>query len=255
MSDLLYDVVAAGFRLSFRLEGWPIDARGQEHVPLTGPAILASNHVGYIDFSFVALSQRRRRVRFMIRSDVMHVPVIGAGLRRMGQIEVDPYGDPEPGYRAARAQLEAGEVVGVFPEGTISPSFVPMPARTGAARLAAETGAPILPCAVWGSHRIITKGRPRNFRRGTAVVVRYGAPFTVEPDVDVHTATAELMARIAVLLKECQEVYPQRPRGPHDTWWVPAHLGGTAPTVDEGAAIIARQVAERRRRARGDGGG
>lgn len=246
MRDLLYEVVAAAFRLWFAVMGWRIGAEGQQHIPHSGPAILACNHVSYIDFAFAALSQRRRRIRFMIRSGIMAIPVVGWALRTMGQIEVDPYGDPEPGYRAARLRLDAGEVVGIFPEGTISPSFVPMPGRTGAARLAAETGAPIVPCAVWGSQRILTKGRPRNLERGAAILVRYGGPLLVEPDADVRLVTEELTARIALLVKEEQEAYPDRPRPGEEPWWLPAHLGGTAPTPEEAAQHIAEQNRRRR---------
>lgn len=246
MRDLLYEVVAAGFRLWFLVLGWRIDAAGQHHIPASGSVILACNHVSYIDFAFAALSQRRRRVRFMIRSGIMAIPVVGWALRTMGQVEVDPYGDPEPGYRAAREQLVSGEVVGIFPEGTISPSFVPMTGRTGAARLAAQTGAPIVPCAVWGSQRLLTKGRSRNLERGVAILVRYGQPFAVEPDADVRRVTEELMARIGLLVKEEQECYPDRPRDGEDPWWLPAHLGGSAPTPEEAAREI--ELRNRRRR-------
>ncbi|HEX2029426.1 MAG TPA: lysophospholipid acyltransferase family protein [Nitriliruptorales bacterium] len=247
MGDRLYDTGAAALRLAFRVFGGPIDAAGQEHIPAAGPVILASNHISYIDFSFVALSQRSRRVRFMIRTDIMQLPLVGAALRAMGQIDIDPYGDPRPGYRQARRALEQGECVGVFPEGTISPSFVPMTAHSGAVRLAAAIGAPIVPVAVWGSQRILTKGRRPSLRRGIAVVVRYGDTFIVDPADRPREASEELMLRIEGLLKQAQDAYPQRPDGPDDTWWLPRHLGGTAPAVQEAAARIARQNDERRR--------
>ena len=247
LSNALWDLTAHGFRLSFRILGLRIDGEGAHHVPSEGPVVLVCNHVSYIDFAFAACCQRRRRVRFMIRRGIMRIPVVGRWLTWLGQIEVDPYGDPGPGYAKAVDMLRGGEVVGVFPEGTISPSFVPMAARTGAARMALETGATILPVAVWGSQRIITKGRPRNLRRGTAILVRYGAPFRCEPGDDPRAVTEELMARITILAKEAQGAYPQRPRGPDDTWWLPAYLGGSAPTVEQAEAMIARQNEERRK--------
>ncbi|MDP9021207.1 MAG: 1-acyl-sn-glycerol-3-phosphate acyltransferase, partial [Actinomycetota bacterium] len=233
VGHVLYDGLAAVFRLGFRLFRWSFDARGQQHIPSTGPVIVASNHISYLDFSFVALCQRQRRIRYMVRSDVMHTPVVGAALRALRQIEIDPYGDARPGYRDALAALRAGEVVGIFPEGTISPSFVPMEGRPGAARLAAAAGAPIVPVAVWGSQRVLTKGRDPRPARGIPILVRYGEPLLVERRADSREATDELMARIEHLLKQAQDDYPDQPAGPDDRWWVPAHLGGTAPTVDE----------------------
>jgi 1-acyl-sn-glycerol-3-phosphate acyltransferase len=144
-----------------------------------GPVVLASNHVGYLDFAFVMLAPPapRREVRFLARDDFFHNPLLGFLLRRLGQIPVDVHGDPMQAAAAAQACLEDGEIVGIHPEGTISPSFVPRRGKSGVVRLADSVEAPIVPVALWGSQRLLTKGRPLRPQRGTTVVVRYGEPF------------------------------------------------------------------------------
>jgi 1-acyl-sn-glycerol-3-phosphate acyltransferase len=247
----LYTVVAAGFRLGWRALALDVRTVDHDHIPRTGPAILASNHIGYLDFCFVALAppRPRRQVRFLARHDIWHRRVVGAAMTRMGQIPVDAHGDPTPALALAEQRLRDGEVIGVHPEGTISPSFVPRTGRTGAVRLARATGAPIVPVAVWGSHRLLTKWRPARLTRKVAVTIHYGEPFHPDVDVPLERATADLMARITALLARAQADYPQQPAaGPGEDWWIPAHLGGGAPTPEEADARIARQIAERRAR-------
>ncbi|MTV25217.1 1-acyl-sn-glycerol-3-phosphate acyltransferase [Nitriliruptoraceae bacterium ZYF776] len=250
----LYTVVAAGFRAGWRTLALDVRSVGHHHIPREGPVVLASNHVGYLDFCFVALAppRPRRQVRFLIRHDVYDHRVVGAALHRMGQVPVDVHGDPRSGLAAAARLLRDGEVVGIHPEGTISPSFVPRAGRTGAVRLAQATGAPIVPVAVWGSQRLLTKWRPRSLTRGVAVEVHHGEPLAVAPDADPVAATAELMRRIEVQLAAAQAAYPQRPGPPPEDWWVPAHLGGSAPTPEEVEVRLEAQAEARRRRASGD---
>lgn len=253
----LYPFGAALFRLGFKLLDLDIRSVGHEHIPSSGPALIASNHVGYLDFCFVALSPPppRRRVRFVARRDVFAHPVAGPLMRALHQIEADPYGDRERTIREGIEKLRAGEVVGIHPEGTISPSFVPRTGKTGAVRMAAAVGAPIIPCAVWGSHRLLTKWRPRNLRRGTPIEVHYGEPHHPVGD-DPIVETAELMERIEILLQNAQKAYPESPASDDDRWWLPAHLGGSAPTPEEAERRLQEQHtrrAERRRRQPEDG--
>jgi 1-acyl-sn-glycerol-3-phosphate acyltransferase len=249
-----YEPIAALFRLGWRALALDVRSAGHGHIPAAGPAILASNHVGYLDFCFVALAppRPRRRVRFLIRHDVYEHRAVGAVLHQLRQIPVEVHGDPTSGLAQAEDTLRRGEVVGVHPEGTINPSFVPGEGRTGAARLAQATGAPIVPVAVWGSQRLLTKWRPRQLTRHVPVLVRYGEPFRATPGEDPVAVTAELMRRIGVLLAEAQAVYPERP-APGEGWWLPAHLGGAAPTPEEVEVRLEQQAAERRRRARAEG--
>jgi 1-acyl-sn-glycerol-3-phosphate acyltransferase len=143
--------------------------------------------------------------------------------------------------------------VGVFPEATISLSFELKEFKTGAARMALEAGAPILPCVIWGSQRVFTKGRPKDLTRGTPIRVVVGEPFTPAPGSDPVAVTAELKARMQLLLDEARASYPGGPRTPEDTWWIPASMGGTAPTLEQAAARQADADAARaaRRAAQG----
>jgi 1-acyl-sn-glycerol-3-phosphate acyltransferase len=252
----LYTGIAALFRLGWRVLDLDVRPIDHAHIPRQGPVILASNHVGYLDFCFVALSppRPRRQVRFLARHDIWNRRIVGWAMDGMGQIPVDVHGDPAAALAVAEERLHQGEVIGLHPEGTISPSFVPRQGRTGAVRLARATGAPIVPVAVWGSQRLLTKWRPAKLIRHLVVTVRYGEPFTPREGTP-EEATAELMRRIGVLLAQSQAEHPQRPgSGPGDDWWIPAHLGGSAPTPEEAEARIEAQMAERRaRRAREPG--
>ena len=244
-----YDVGSSVFTTGFRVLGIDLQAIGHEHIPATGPVILASNHVGYLDFCFVMLAppKPRRPVRFLARHEFFERRFVGSALRRLGQIPVDVHGDPLAAMDAASAALSAGEVVGLHPEGTISPSFVPRRAKSGAIRLAWASQAPVIPAAVWGSQRLLTKWRKPRLTRGVPVLVRYGEPYHPEPGVPAALRARELMDRITALLELNWRDYPTRPR-PDDDWWVPAHLGGSAPTPAEAEERLRRQVDERRTR-------
>lgn len=247
----LYTVGSGVVEYAIRAAGvdWRVD--GLEHLPSEGPAIVASNHVSYLDFAFVMLSppRPRREMRFLARADLFDGRFLGWFLRGVGQVPVDRDRDPLGALREARAVLGAGELVGIHPEGTISPSFVPRErAATGAVRLAEAAAVPIVPCAVWGSQRLLTKWRPARLPpRGIPVRVRYGAPWWPTGG-DPAERTAELMRRIAALLTELQAEDTLE----EGAWWVPAHLGGSAPTPEEAEARLAEQRAQRRARALGE---
>ncbi len=187
----------------------------------------------------------------MARQEFFENPVAAWLLPQMGQIPVDVHGDAVRAAQAAQAALVDGQLVGVHPEGTISPAFTPRRAKSGAVRLADAVGAPLIPTAVWGSQRLHTKGRKLRPQRGVTVMVRYGEPF--RPTARTGMArSAELMTRISQLLEECQQAYPQRPGPPPDDWWLPAHLGGSAPTPEAAEAYLAEQDARRRQQRRGE---
>jgi 1-acyl-sn-glycerol-3-phosphate acyltransferase len=110
----------------------------------------------------------------------------------------------------------------------VSTSFTLLPFKTGAARMAAASGVPVVVAVVWGSHRILTRGH-RSLRRGVPVTVLFGEPVHIGPqEWDAGTAKLERVA--ADLLRQAQDAYPERP--PPGAWWVPAHLGGGAPAAD-----------------------
>jgi 1-acyl-sn-glycerol-3-phosphate acyltransferase len=236
---------------TFRVMAWDVRTTGTENIPRRGPAVIASNHIGYLDFAFLGLGAHRRGrlVRFMAMKEAFGHWLGGPLLRGMGHIPVDREGDARASLHLALRALQGGEVVGIHPEGGMSPSFVPAPGKTGAARLAIKGGVPLIPAAVWGSQRILPPGRHSKWPRGVVVTVSFGEP--IERCDDPHVVTAALMDRIGEQVERAAEQYPQGPKNREERWWLPAHLGGTAPTVEQGLEM-ARASAERRtRRARG----
>jgi 1-acyl-sn-glycerol-3-phosphate acyltransferase len=246
--DLVYPPVILAARGLFSALGLRFTIEGTHHVPREGGAVIASNHVSYLDFAFVGYGTREvgRLVRFMAKDSVFRHPVSGPLMRGMHHIPVDRSAG-STAFREAMTALKAGELVGVFPEATISRSFQLKEFKPGAARMAQAAGVPIVPTIVWGGQRIYTKGRPRDVRgRGKAVTVAFGEPFTPGRRENGDAVTAELAARMGALLDHVQRTYPQQPAGDDDRWWLPAALGGTAPTPDEAAALDAAEAAARR---------
>src|SRR5919108_2374101 len=176
MGERVYSVVIGAALGMIRGMRWPVTVIGAEHIPVTGPAVLASNHIGYLDFVFsgYAARGRGRRVRFLAKKEVFDKRGVGWLMRQMGHIPVDRHGAASDSLNAAIAELERGEIIGMFPEATISPSFVPRRGKTGTVRLAQETKSPLIPVAVWGTQRILTKWRPKNLRRRIPIIVNIG---------------------------------------------------------------------------------
>jgi len=243
MAEVVYRPVILAAKTMFRALDLRIDRTGTEHVPTTGGAVIACNHISYLDFilcGFGALPAGRL-VRFMAKKSVFEHRVSGPLMRGMRHIPVDRDAGLAS-YRQALAALKAGEVVGVFPEATISRSFTIKELKTGAARMAAAAGVPLIPMALWGTQRLWTKGRPRTLtRRHVPVSIAVGEPLTPGPRENGEAVTAELHQRMAGLLETIQLGYPDKPEGPDDAWWLPARLGGTAPTPEEAAALDAPQ--------------
>ena len=220
----------------FRLFRFRFDVRGSEHVPTTGGAIVCSNHVSFFDFTFLGLAAlpQHRMVRFMAKSAVFDHWFAGRFMRAMQHIPVDRRAGAAA-FEAAVRSLKDGEVVGVFPEATISTSFTVKDLKAGAARMAAQSGVPIIPAAVWGGHRVATKGHKVDLRRDVAVTVVLGEPIVAEPGEKAQSLLRRTKAAMELLLDEAQRTYPDQPAGPDDRWWLPAHLGGTAPTPEAAA--------------------
>lgn len=229
---------------------WSVTVIGGENIPADGPAVLASNHIGYLDFVFsgYAARERGRRVRFLAKKEIFDKRGVGWLMRQMGHVPVDRYGSAKDSLTAAKDEIARGEIIGMFPEATISPSFVPRRGKTGTVRLAQETGAPLIPVGIWGTQRILTKWRQKKFRRGIPVVVNVGAPMKVSPGEDAQETTDRLMASITELLAEAQARYPHEPSSDDDRWWLPAHLGGSAPTPEDAERRLSQERADRARR-------
>ncbi len=229
---------------------WKVRVTGGEHIPRHGPGVIATNHIGYLDFVFVgaAARERKRLVRFLAKKEVFDHKIAGPLMRGMKHIPVDRFGHTQAAIDGAVAALKRGELVGMFPESTISRSFVPATGKTGAARMAMLAAVPLIPGVVWGTQRILTKGRRKNFERDIVITVDFGAPVPYRPEDDPVEVTERLMAVIAKMVDRASRSYPQQPKDDSDRWWLPAHLGGTAPTVEESLALNQREAAERRAR-------
>ncbi|PZG13769.1 1-acyl-sn-glycerol-3-phosphate acyltransferase [Micromonospora craterilacus] len=241
MPELVYPPVIAAAKTMFRVLDLRITVDGDQHVPRTGGAVLASNHVSYLDFIFCGLGalESKRLVRFMAKDSVFRHRVSGPLMRGMRHIPVDRGAGAES-YAAAVGALRNGEVVGVFPEATISRSFTVKELKSGATRMAREAGVPVLPVALWGTQRLWTKGRPRTLtRRHTPITILVGEPMDPAGYPDAGAMSADLRSRLHALVDRAQREYPDRPAGPEDRWWLPAHLDGTAPTPEEAAALDA----------------
>jgi 1-acyl-sn-glycerol-3-phosphate acyltransferase len=239
----------------FRVLDFQFAISGVENLPSVGGAVLASNHVSYFDFMFIgfAARDRRRLVRFMAKKAVFDNPVSGPLMRGMHHIPVDR-GAGMTAYGAAVEALRDGELVGVFPESTISRAFVPRMFKTGAARMALEADVPLIPVVVWGGQRVWTTGRKPTFTRHVPVIVTIGAPIELSGSESPVALTAVLHERVTKMVEEVQRAYPP-PTSVEDSWWQPAYLGGSAPTLDEArpiekAALQARLDKHNKRRRR-----
>lgn len=222
--------VAAGLAFGLmRAQRWQFDVAGLGHVPSRGGVVVAANHMSFWDFFTVGkpvYEQLGRPVRILAKASLFHVPVFGPLMRAAEHIPVER----AAGAVALRAAVEAlrdGEVVLVLPEQTISPAFELLPFKSGAARMAAAAGVPLVPAASWGTHRFHTVQRlPRPHWR-LPVGVAFGAPLRPAPDEPTPAVTRALRTRVAALLDELVKGYADGT--PQGAWWVPARLGGGAP--------------------------
>lgn len=247
MAELVYPPVSVFVRSVYRYLGLRLQLMGTEHVPRSGGAVMCLNHVGYLDFSFGGYVARPagRYVRFMAKESVFRHPVSGPLMRGMKHIPVDRKAG-SGSFATALQALDEGKIVGVFPEATISRSFELKEFKSGVVRLAQQSGAPVLPTVVWGSQRIWTKGRPKQLRRKhVPVTIAVGPPITIASEAEPAVALADVKARMTALLAEVQQAYPEAPRGEDDSWWLPARLGGTAPTLPQ-ATEMDREDSQRR---------
>lgn len=240
MGETVYRATNVLGRAALRLLGVRTTWSGLEHVPDHGPVILAANHVGFPDFVVVeqAAIERGRYVRFLCRHDIWKAPLVGGAMDRMRHVPVDRDA-PAGAYVAARRLLREGEAVGIFPEAGVSPSFTVRSLMRGVASLARETGAPVVPVAVWGTQRIWTSGSRPDLTRGRRVDVRLGRPVTVGPGEDLTGWTQRLGGVLTEQLELLQQLPHHRPSPGEVAPWHPAHLGGSAPTWSEATDLAA----------------
>jgi len=234
--DLVYPPVIMSAYGAFTLLNLKFELTGETNVPRKGGAVLASNHVSYLDFIFCGLACRpsKRLVRFMAKKSTFDNVVSGPVMKSMHHIPVDRSAGAGA-YETAVQRLKAGEIVGVFPEATISQAFELKTFKSGASRMAAEAGVPLIPMVTFGGQRLWTKGHPRNMERGVLISMAVGEPLNPSPDDDVDQVMIELKARMSALLDETLASYTQKPKE-DGAWWWPARFGGGAPTLEEAEA-------------------
>ena len=216
------------------LRALAVDVRwsGIEHLPTSGPVILAANHVSFPDFVFIerAAVTRGRYVRFLTRHDVWEVPVVPWLMDRMRHVPVNRE-TPVHAYLRARRLLASGEAVCGFPEAGISYSFTVRPLMSGLLALARETGVPVVPVGVWGTQRIFSVGDPKppiDWTRGRRVDLAFGTPVRIGAQDDLVESTHGLGHAMTDLLEGLQTLPHHRPRAGEVATWYPAHLGGDA---------------------------
>jgi len=151
------------------------DWRGGQYLRIDSGIVVAMNHLSWYDPLVAAhfVNDNGRPVRFLAKAEIFKVPVLGAILKSAGQIPVQRgNSDAAAGsLRAAFAAIEDKQCVVIYPEGTLTrdPKLWPMTAKTGAARIALTTGAPVIPAAQWGPQEVLApySKRPKFFPRKT----------------------------------------------------------------------------------------
>ena len=185
------------------------DVTGTEHIPDTGAVVLAGNHRSYFDIPAIIMMMHPtgRTGRILAKRELFDIPVLGPVARRVGGIPVDRGRGGAESLRAAAEALARGELICLLPQGTIPRGerfFDPvLKGRTGAARLAAEAGVPVVPFGIWGSELVWPRSSSKPLRspkrRRPTVRVRVGEPMTLEGASPVED-TRRVMAAIADLL-------------------------------------------------------
>jgi 1-acyl-sn-glycerol-3-phosphate acyltransferase len=200
-------VLRPGIRMMMRL-----DWRGQEHIPADGPVILAANHLSYMDIFAVSLfaDSARRYPVFLAKSSLFTIPVLGTIITKLGQLPVyRGQADAALVLREAEMVARNGACVIFYPEATVTrdPDKWPMVSKTGVARLAQETGAPVIPIAHWGAQRILPYGNfvPRLVPRKTVKIVA-GPPVDLSEFADQAPTSQVLRAMTSTIMKDVADL-------------------------------------------------
>jgi 1-acyl-sn-glycerol-3-phosphate acyltransferase len=241
MRDYTYPTVIVTAKTLFKVLGMKFQTSGTEHVPREGGAILAANHIGYVDFVFDGLAAQPsgRLVRFMAKKEAFDHAIGGPLMRSFHHIEVDRDAG-QASYDKAVEYARNGEIVGIFPEATISRSMEIKELKTGAVRMAAEAGVPLVPMVTWGTQLLKTKDHESDiWGRGKTIALHVGEPIPVTGE-DPVAETQVLRERMSALLDKAIREYPVPPEG---QWWAPARYGGLAPTPEEAARLDAEEKA------------
>ena len=220
-------VLAPILRLMFTIK-----TSGKENLP-QGGYILVGNHLSYLDpfsFAYSVYIHMKRVPHYLAKESIFRIPIIGKILPKVGQIPVYRGGksNEEP-LRAAKQFLKAGQVVVVFPEGTLTrdPDQWPMRGKAGAIRLAVELGLPIVPCGQWGVEKVLgnysKKFRPNPFH---VVRVKIGKPMFFR-ELEGKTPTAQELANATdTVMREISAIVGElRGKTPPKELWDPTKVG------------------------------
>jgi 1-acyl-sn-glycerol-3-phosphate acyltransferase len=191
------------------------DWRGAEKLPKTGRVIVASNHLSYLDVLVLTdfLFTNGRAPRYLGKSGVFRVPIIGKIILAAGQIPVErETDDAKKAVDHAKILLEKGHLLGVYPEGTLTrdENLWPMIAKTGCARLALATDTAVIPIAQWGSQKILPRYTNRIFLFPRKTIqIRVGDPVDLSRWKGKHEdpqalieATAAIMQALTVMIED-----------------------------------------------------
>ena len=248
MAEIVYPPVIAAARTLFRVLDLRIHIEGREHIPRTGGAVLVSNHISYLDFIFAGLGAlpAKRLVRFMAKQEVFDHRISGPLMRGMHHIPVDRGAGRRRRTRRRCASLKAGEVVGVFPEATISRSFTVKEIKNGADPHGSGDRGPGDPDGAVGDPADVDQGPAQAAHpRHVPITILVGEPMHPKrgDGRDSHAPTCT---------RGCRSCWTgpsaTTRRSPPGAWWLPAHLGGTAPTPEEAAAMDAAEAEARAKR-------
>jgi 1-acyl-sn-glycerol-3-phosphate acyltransferase len=194
---------------------------GLEHIPAAGPAIVACNHLSYLDplTNANAVMKAGRRPRFLAKRDLFEIAVVGWAFTGAHQIPVQRgTGDATP-LLLAEESLARGEVVVIYPEGTVTKreDHLPMEGKTGTVRLSLASGVPIVPLVSWGSQAVWQKSGKGSLKFGRPVWTAVGEPIDlsarraeVEDRDAVKAMTAEVIGRLTEMVERLRAGYPER---------------------------------------------
>ena len=198
---------------------WTIE--GEENIPRTGPALLAFNHIAYLDPLAAAyvVDKVKRIPRFLAKQELFEDKKIAWVLKGAKQIPVKRgTADAPMALDEAVRAVDRGEIIVIFPEGTITkdPDLNPMEGKTGIARLAIQSGAPVIPAALWGTANIWPKGYAKRWRPRQDICVRIGEPKSYAGRSDSpeewHRVAGDIMDDISLLLASIRPAVPDRRR-------------------------------------------
>ncbi|WP_297851323.1 1-acyl-sn-glycerol-3-phosphate acyltransferase [uncultured Corynebacterium sp.] len=212
--EYMYRLIKATVTKVLRLQGARFYVHGLEHVPAEGPVIIAGNHIGYYDFisgALPGLLRGHRPTRYMAKKELFDHWLMGPISRAVGHVEVDRSLGAASIDEAVK-RLGEGELIGIYPEGTLSETLELKQFKTGAARIAQASGAPLIPIGTWGTQRFWVKaGRKEMGRAHIPVLTLIGPP--IDTTGTAEEVTERLKRAVDKLVARAREQYAELENG------------------------------------------